>query len=105
MVVQSLHRGGEPLSFPNLKNSREMYVESLLKEWKTLNILSVFLSAIPTNLRIYVSAAADPLPRYSSFSSLNYALMSLLYGCMYIVKLAQHETQIKLLNELRRAFK
>jgi len=32
------------------------------------------------------SAAADPLIRYSALLSLLCALMSLLYGCMYIIR-------------------
>lgn len=55
MAVESLRHGGDPvhgLTFPgreeprsysNLKNTWEMYIDSLLKEWKTLNIVSVLL--------------------------------------------------------------
>ncbi|KDR79535.1 hypothetical protein GALMADRAFT_49089, partial [Galerina marginata CBS 339.88] len=61
-------------------------IDSLLKEWKTLNIISVLLlSAILTILQIDI-AASDPLTRYSALLSMICALMSLLYGCIYIIR-------------------
>jgi len=89
----------------NLKSSWEGFIESLLREWKTLNIISVLLlsyvlrlgslhffpiltgsnSAILTILQIQ-GAANDPLTRNCALFSLICALMSLLYGCMYIIR-------------------
>ncbi|KAF9443203.1 hypothetical protein P691DRAFT_764496 [Macrolepiota fuliginosa MF-IS2] len=72
--------------FWNLKSNWESFIESLLREWKTLNIISVLLlSAILTVLQIDV-AANDPLTRYSALLSLICALMSLLYGCVFIIR-------------------
>ncbi|TFK37213.1 hypothetical protein BDQ12DRAFT_608172 [Crucibulum laeve] len=70
----------------NLKNSWEFFVNSLIKEWKILNIVSVLLlSAILTILQID-SAASDPIIRYSALLSMVCALVSLLYGCVYIIR-------------------
>ncbi|KAG5350783.1 hypothetical protein C0989_009292 [Termitomyces sp. Mn162] len=68
------------------KNSWEAFVDSLVREWKTLNVVSaLLLSAILTMFQI-PSAADDPVTRTAAFLSLICALMSLSYGCMYIVR-------------------
>ncbi|KAG6877815.1 hypothetical protein C0993_003599 [Termitomyces sp. T159_Od127] len=68
------------------KNSWEVFVDSLIREWKTLNVVSaLLLSAILTMFQIQ-SAADDPITRNAAFLSLICALMSLSYGCMYIVR-------------------
>ncbi|KAF9467779.1 hypothetical protein BDZ94DRAFT_1155478, partial [Collybia nuda] len=70
----------------NLKTTWETFIDTLLLEWKTLNIVSVLLlSAILTILQIE-AAAADPITRYAALFSLICALMSLLYGCLYIIR-------------------
>ncbi|TFK37839.1 hypothetical protein BDQ12DRAFT_140223 [Crucibulum laeve] len=76
----------EPASNLYLKYTWEAFIDSLMREWKTLNIVSILLvSAILTILQIQ-SAAADPITRYSALLSLVCALMSLLYGCMFIIR-------------------
>ncbi|PFH46375.1 hypothetical protein AMATHDRAFT_155284 [Amanita thiersii Skay4041] len=68
------------------KNSWEFFIDSLMREWKTLNVVSaLLLSAILTMFQI-PSAASDPIIRNAALLSLVCALMSLSYGCMYIVK-------------------
>ncbi|KAF9465768.1 hypothetical protein BDZ94DRAFT_303200 [Collybia nuda] len=75
-----------PTPISNLKLSWEGFIDSLMREWKTLNLVSVLLlSAILTILQIE-AAAADPLTRYFALASLVCALMSLLYGCMFIIR-------------------
>ncbi|KAJ7052024.1 hypothetical protein C8F01DRAFT_1172776 [Mycena amicta] len=70
------------------KHSWEDFVTSLIKEWKTLNVVSaLFLSAILTLLQL-PSASNDPITRTTALLSLVCALMSLCYGCMYIVRFA-----------------
>ncbi|KAJ6485237.1 hypothetical protein DFH09DRAFT_803884, partial [Mycena vulgaris] len=74
-----------PRSLLNFRSSWEGFIDSLMREWKTLNIISVLLlSAILTMLQI--EAAAHPIIRTSALCSLICALMSLLYGCMYIIR-------------------
>ncbi|KAJ6616982.1 hypothetical protein B0H10DRAFT_1346548 [Mycena sp. CBHHK59/15] len=74
-----------PRSLLNFRSSWEGFIDSLMREWKTLNIISVLLlSAILTMLQI--DAAANPITRTSALFSLICALMSLLYGCMYIIR-------------------
>ncbi|KAF8075802.1 hypothetical protein FPV67DRAFT_1469317 [Lyophyllum atratum] len=68
------------------KLSWEAFIDSLLREWKTLNVVSaLLLSAILTMFQI-PSAADDPVTRTAALLSLVCALMSLTYGCMYIVR-------------------
>ncbi|KAJ7036527.1 hypothetical protein C8F04DRAFT_953769 [Mycena alexandri] len=74
-----------PQSLLHFRASWEGFIDSLMREWKTLNIVSVLLmSAILTMLQI--DAASHPITRTSALFSLICALMSLLYGCMYIVR-------------------
>ncbi|CAA7269657.1 unnamed protein product [Cyclocybe aegerita] len=78
-----------PLVSPALirfKHSWESFIDSLLREWKTLNVVSALLgSAIFTIFQI-PEAASDPITRTLALISLICALMSLSYGCMYIVR-------------------
>ncbi|KAK7031646.1 hypothetical protein R3P38DRAFT_2924949, partial [Favolaschia claudopus] len=74
-----------PRSLLHFRSSWENFIDSLLREWKTLNIISVLLmSAILTMLQI--DAASHPITRTSALFSLLCALMSLLYGCMFIIR-------------------
>ncbi|KAF8185178.1 hypothetical protein BJ912DRAFT_973825 [Pholiota molesta] len=79
-----------PLPFPDEwtppVHSWEAFIDSLLREWKTLNVVSALLaSAILTVFQI-PEAANDPLTRTFALLSLICALMSLSYGCIYIVR-------------------
>ncbi|KAJ7083123.1 hypothetical protein B0H15DRAFT_851429 [Mycena belliarum] len=68
------------------KHSWEEFIGSLIKEWKTLNVVSaLLLSAILTIFQI-PPAASDPVTRTTALLSLVSALMSLCYGCVYIVR-------------------
>ncbi|KJA21607.1 hypothetical protein HYPSUDRAFT_202744 [Hypholoma sublateritium FD-334 SS-4] len=68
------------------KHSWEAFIDSLLREWKTLNLVSALLaSAILTIFQI-PDAAGDPVTRTLALMSLVCALMSLSYGCIYIVR-------------------
>ncbi|KAF9044282.1 hypothetical protein BJ165DRAFT_189732 [Panaeolus papilionaceus] len=72
--------------YQKLQSSWDAFIDSLLKEWKTLNIVSVLLlSAILTVLQLD-GAADDPVTRFSALISMICALMSLLFGCMYIIR-------------------
>ncbi|KAJ7869191.1 hypothetical protein B0H14DRAFT_2503648 [Mycena olivaceomarginata] len=74
-----------PRSLLHFRSSWESFIDSLMREWKTFNIISVLLmSAILTMLQI--EAASHPIIRTSALFSLICALMSLLYGCMYIIR-------------------
>ncbi|KAF8886608.1 hypothetical protein CPB84DRAFT_1539785 [Gymnopilus junonius] len=76
----------ESAAYSHLQTTWEAFIDSLQREWKTLNIISVLLlSAILTILQI-PAAAADPLTRYAALLSMICALMSLLYGCIYIIR-------------------
>ncbi|KAJ7644837.1 hypothetical protein FB45DRAFT_784834 [Roridomyces roridus] len=88
----------EALVSPNLLNFRhswEAFIDSLLREWKTQNVVAaLMLSAILTMLQIDV-AAADPIARTTALLSLICGLMSLLFGSMYIVRFGTMRTMSK----------
>ncbi|KAG6833008.1 hypothetical protein H0H87_012594 [Tephrocybe sp. NHM501043] len=94
-----------PLVSPALirfKHSWEAFVDSLVREWKTLNVVSALLLSYALTILAYLSdssvfrailtmfqipsAADDPVTRTVALLSLICALMSLSYGCMYIVR-------------------
>ncbi|KAH9962450.1 hypothetical protein BC827DRAFT_1130505 [Russula dissimulans] len=99
--IETVHspRGNIVLPFPEewvppnvspalarFKHSWEIFVDSLVREWKTLNVLSaLLLSAILTLFQVQ-DAADDPLTRTAAFCSLVSAMMSLSYGILYIVR-------------------
>ncbi|KAJ3564440.1 hypothetical protein NP233_g8292 [Leucocoprinus birnbaumii] len=73
-------------AYQSLKSGWEHFIDNLMREWKTLNIVSVLLlSAIMTMFQIQ-GAAQDLLTRYMAFWSLLCALMSVLYGCLFIIR-------------------
>ncbi|KAK7036130.1 hypothetical protein R3P38DRAFT_2910716 [Favolaschia claudopus] len=70
----------------NFKYSWEGFIDSLIREWKTQNVIAtLMLSAILTMLQID-AAAADPIARTTALLSLICALMSVLFGSMYIIR-------------------
>ncbi|KAF9449384.1 hypothetical protein P691DRAFT_568995 [Macrolepiota fuliginosa MF-IS2] len=73
-------------AYQRLKTGWEQFIDNLMREWKTLNIISVLLlSAIMTMFQIQ-SASDDPVTRYVAFWSLTCALLSILYGCLFIIR-------------------
>ncbi|KAH8105439.1 hypothetical protein BXZ70DRAFT_920863 [Cristinia sonorae] len=77
------------------KSSWELFIDSLLREWKTLNLVSALLcTAILTMFQV-PDAAGDPLTRWAAILSLVFALMSLTYGCMYIVQFGTMRSMYK----------
>ncbi|KAL0063491.1 hypothetical protein AAF712_009585 [Marasmius tenuissimus] len=68
------------------KYTWEDFIDSLLREWKTLNVVSaLLLSAILTMFQV-PNAASDPVTRTAALLSLICAIMALSYGCMFIVR-------------------
>lgn len=68
------------------KNSWEEFIDSLLREWKTLNLVSALIcSAIITMFQV-PEMAYDPITRTAALMSLVCALMSLAFGCLFIVR-------------------
>ncbi|KAF8917974.1 hypothetical protein CPB85DRAFT_1284294 [Mucidula mucida] len=77
------------------KHSWEAFIDSLLREWKTLNVVSaLLLSAILTMFQI-PNAASDPLTRTAALLSLICALWSLSFGCIYIVRFGTMRTMYR----------
>ncbi|KXN91132.1 hypothetical protein AN958_02816 [Leucoagaricus sp. SymC.cos] len=87
-----------PIVTPTLtrfKHSWEVFIDSLLREWKTLNVVSALLaSAILTIFQI-PDAAGDPVTRTAAILSLICSLMSLTYGCMYIVRFSTMRSMVR----------
>ncbi|KAJ7609062.1 hypothetical protein FB45DRAFT_945265 [Roridomyces roridus] len=74
-----------PRSLLVFRSNWDNFIDDLMSEWQTLNIVSVLLmSAILTMLQI--DSASHPIIRTSALFSLICALMSLLYGCVYIIR-------------------
>ncbi|KAH9479819.1 hypothetical protein JR316_0008414 [Psilocybe cubensis] len=75
-----------PLEYQRLSSTWEFFIDSVLREWKIFNIISgLLLSAILTILQID-TAAQNPVTRYTALFSLICSLISLLFGCMYIIR-------------------
>ncbi|KAF7309435.1 hypothetical protein MIND_00314300 [Mycena indigotica] len=74
-----------PRSLLLFRASWEGFIDTLVREWKTFNVISVLLmSAILTLLQI--DGSSHPITRTTALFSLICALMSLLYGCMFIIR-------------------
>ncbi|KAH9477352.1 hypothetical protein JR316_0009558 [Psilocybe cubensis] len=72
--------------FEKLDYTWNSFVDSLLRDWNTYNIVSaLILSAILTILQID-TAAKDPLIRYTLLFSQVCAITSLLLGCLYSIR-------------------
>ncbi|KAH6890078.1 hypothetical protein BKA70DRAFT_1572553 [Coprinopsis sp. MPI-PUGE-AT-0042] len=80
------------------KHSWEAFIESLLREWKTFNIVSALLSSAIVSMFQVPEAAEDPVTRTAALLSLICALMSLSYGCMYIVRFGTMRTMARASN-------
>ncbi|KAJ7257248.1 hypothetical protein B0H12DRAFT_1015421, partial [Mycena haematopus] len=82
----------------NFRHSWEGFIDSLLREWKTQNVVAaLMLSAILTMLQID-AAAPDPIARTTAILSLISALMSLLFGSMYIMRFGTMRKMYKAAN-------
>lgn len=105
--IANLERGPSPLeilppAYVKLKERWEALTDGLLEEWKTLNIISGLLvtqvNRQPSTWNIFLivlyrgiltvlqipSALDDPVIRYLALWSLLSALLTLLYGCLFI---------------------
>ncbi|EJF60038.1 hypothetical protein DICSQDRAFT_108072 [Dichomitus squalens LYAD-421 SS1] len=67
------------------KISWENFVDTLMREWKTFNLVSALLCTTILTIFQIPEAAGDPLTRWSALLSLVCALISLSFGCVYIV--------------------
>ncbi|KAF8815765.1 hypothetical protein BYT27DRAFT_6655025 [Phlegmacium glaucopus] len=74
-----------PPEYTKLTSSWQFFIDSVIEEWKTFNVVSaLLLAAVLTMLQIQ-STADDPLTRYTALFSLLCALISLIFGCMFVV--------------------
>jgi len=72
-------------SLQRFKQSWDEFMDSLNKEWKTLNVVSaLLLSAILTMFQ--VQGSDQPVMRTAALIALVCALWSLTFGCIYIVR-------------------
>ena len=98
------------------KQSWEAFVDSLLREWKTLNVVSALLLSSVSIISLLVGIlmifivlngrgvismfqsqvmANDPVIRTAALLSLTSALMSLSYGCIYTVRFGTMRSMYK----------
>ncbi|KAG8932248.1 hypothetical protein FRC01_014889 [Tulasnella sp. 417] len=76
------------------RNEWEDFVDNLLKEWKTFNVVSaLLLSAILTIFQI--DGSNQPITRTAALASLGSGLWSLIYGGVYVVRFQSMKDMIK----------
>ncbi|KAF8652629.1 hypothetical protein AX16_004290 [Volvariella volvacea WC 439] len=68
------------------KASWRGFVDELIKEWKTLNLVSTLMMAAVLAFLQLPTVAQDRLTAVVAVLSLQSALMSLLYGCAYAIR-------------------
>ncbi|KAG1724919.1 hypothetical protein EDB19DRAFT_1897842 [Suillus lakei] len=77
------------------KHSWEAFIDSLLREWKTLNLVSALLLSAILSMFQNTEIAQDPVTRTAALLSLTSALMSLSFGCIYIVRFGTMRSMYK----------
>jgi hypothetical protein len=77
------------------KHSWEAFIDSLLREWKTLNLVSALLLSAILSMFQNVVMAQDPVIRTAALLSLTSALISLTFGCIYIVRFGTMRSMYK----------
>ncbi|OAX34449.1 hypothetical protein K503DRAFT_774526 [Rhizopogon vinicolor AM-OR11-026] len=77
------------------KNSWEAFIDSLLREWKTLNLVSALLLSAILSMFQNTQMSQDPVVRTAALLSLTSALMSLSFGCVYIVRFGTMRSMYK----------
>ncbi|KIJ92684.1 hypothetical protein K443DRAFT_13420 [Laccaria amethystina LaAM-08-1] len=82
------HQGSPGVSgaAPNGFDSWQAFIDLLLKEWKTLNVVSAVLTSTILAILQIPKAADDLITRSTGLLLFICALMSLLYGYIYIVR-------------------
>ncbi|TFK67811.1 hypothetical protein BDN72DRAFT_74695 [Pluteus cervinus] len=71
------------------------FVKALMKEWKTLNLVSALLLSAIFSMFQLPSISADPLTQSVALLSLICALISLLCGCLYIVRFGSMRRRVE----------
>ncbi|KIK92789.1 hypothetical protein PAXRUDRAFT_146559 [Paxillus rubicundulus Ve08.2h10] len=84
-----------PPALVRFKHSWEAFIDSLLREWKTLNLVSALLLSAILSMFQNSMMANDPIVRTAALLSLTCALMSLCYGCVYIVRFGTMRSMYK----------
>ncbi|KAI6155961.1 hypothetical protein BKA82DRAFT_1006775 [Pisolithus tinctorius] len=87
--------GNEGQQLIRFKNSWESFIDSLLREWKTLNLVSALLLSATLSMFTNQAIACNPAIRSMALLSLTFALMSLSYGCIYIVRFTTMKSMYK----------
>ncbi|KAF9449703.1 hypothetical protein P691DRAFT_774475 [Macrolepiota fuliginosa MF-IS2] len=88
-----------PPAYQQMKERWELFIDGLLEEWRTLNLVSALLvPGILTMFQIAGAAPDDPVTRYLVFWSLLSALVSLLYGCMFVVQFSRMRNAHKMVE-------
>ncbi|KAG2153506.1 uncharacterized protein EDB93DRAFT_220268 [Suillus bovinus] len=77
------------------KHSWEAFIDSLLREWKTLNLVSALLLSAILSMFQNTEMSQDPVVRTAALLSLTSALMSLSFGCIYIVRFGTMRSMYK----------
>jgi len=85
--LTSFHSRDAPMPLhEDLKHAWDSFIDSLMQEWRMLNVISILvLSAIVAILQIQ-SAVDDPFTRFSGLLSLICVFISVAYGCVYSIR-------------------
>ncbi|KIL69120.1 hypothetical protein M378DRAFT_7839 [Amanita muscaria Koide BX008] len=71
--------------WPDVKKSWNQFLDSLSNEWKTLNLVSALLLTAIYNV-LQLRGRGNRLIQCTALMSLLSALMSLLFGCLYLIR-------------------
>ncbi|KAG8998103.1 hypothetical protein FRB90_012364 [Tulasnella sp. 427] len=86
-----------PVVSPGLarfRNEWEEFIDNLLKEWKTFNVVSaLLLSAILTIFQL--DGTNQPITRTAALASLGSGLWSLIYGGVFVVRFQSMKDMVK----------
>ncbi|KAG8995780.1 hypothetical protein FRB93_001062 [Tulasnella sp. JGI-2019a] len=83
-----------PPGLARFKGEWEEFIDQLVKEWKTFNVVSaLLLSAILTIFQ--VNDTVQPVTRTAALASLVAGLFSLVYGGVYVVRFQSMKSMVK----------
>ncbi|KAG8902770.1 hypothetical protein FRB99_004132 [Tulasnella sp. 403] len=83
-----------PPGLARFRNEWEEFVDSLVKEWKTFNVVSaLLLSAILTIFQI--DGSTQPVTRTAALASLVAGLFSIVYGGVYVIRFQGMKSMIR----------
>ncbi|KAF8326129.1 hypothetical protein F5887DRAFT_1198792 [Amanita rubescens] len=106
--ISSHYVGGPPVGAIKPRRWEEIeyawsdFIDSMLKEWNSLNIVSVLLLTAIYNV-LQLGGVTSPLVQCTALMSFISALMSLIFGCLCAIRLETMRRSHKAMREAREA--